>query len=304
MRVALIGVPSSAGAHFPGQEKAPMALRRAGLVPRLESAGLDVIDLGDLPEAVCRLHPNERNHQNLAAVVEVCERVAARVEDARLNGGLPLIIGGDCTITVGAVAGLLRSTDSLGLLYMDGSPDLNGPQDSPTGILDSMGLTHLIGEGDPALSGIGPRSPMLDPADVVAFAFHPGSLNPSESRRLAERAIHALPVAEVSDDVAGAATRGLTALAEHSDVLVHFDVDVLEFVGFPAGNIPQYGAGLTLGEAAEALRIFAAAPQLAGLVVTEFNPDRDRDGTYAAALVETLAEAIGGPRSAPSAVGN
>ncbi|MBW2536238.1 MAG: arginase family protein, partial [Deltaproteobacteria bacterium] len=267
-------------------------------------AGLDVIDLGDLPEAVCRLHPNERNHQNLAAVIEVCERVAARVEEASLNDALPLIMGGDCTITVGAVAGLLRSTDSLGLLYMDGSPDLNAPRDSPTGILDSMGLTHLIGEGEPALSGIGPRNPMLAPADVVAFAFHPGSLNPPESRRLAEHAIRSLPVAEVSDDVTGAATRALAVLTSHSHVLVHFDVDVLEFVGFPAGNIPQYGAGLTLGEAAEALSVFAAAPRFAGLVVTEFNPDRDRDGTYAAALVDTLAGAVGGPRAAESAPHN
>jgi arginase len=297
-RVALIGVPSSAGAHFRGQEKAPAALRRAGLASSLESAGLDVTDLGDLPVAVCRLSPDERNHQNLAAVVEVCERVATRVAQARAIDALPLIVGGDCTITVGAVAGLLRSTDNVGLLYMDGSPDLNGPGDSPTGILDSMGLTHLLGEGAPELSGIGPRSPMLDPTDVVAFAYHPGSLNPAESRRLARHAIRGFPVAEVNSSVPAAAAKGLAVLAGHDDVLVHFDVDVLEFVGFPAGNIPQYGAGLTIDEATEALRVFAAAPRFAGMVVTEFNPDRDGDGRYARALVGALAEALGGARAA------
>jgi arginase family enzyme len=31
-KIGLIGVPSSAGAHGVGQEKAPLALRRAGLV--------------------------------------------------------------------------------------------------------------------------------------------------------------------------------------------------------------------------------------------------------------------------------
>ena len=62
--------------------------------------------------------------------------------------------------------------------------------------------------------------------------------------------------------------------------------------------------GLSGLEVAEALRVFATAPQLAGLVVTEFNPDRDRDGAYAAALVDTLAEAIGGPLSAVSATEN
>lgn len=41
--IALIGVPSSAGAHWPGQEKAPQYLRSADLVARLEAVGLDVI---------------------------------------------------------------------------------------------------------------------------------------------------------------------------------------------------------------------------------------------------------------------
>ena len=34
-QIGLIGVPSSAGAHWPGQEKAPQALRAAGLLEQL-----------------------------------------------------------------------------------------------------------------------------------------------------------------------------------------------------------------------------------------------------------------------------
>lgn len=41
----LLGVPSSAGAHTPGLEKGPEALRRAGLVEMLQMAG--VTDHGD-----------------------------------------------------------------------------------------------------------------------------------------------------------------------------------------------------------------------------------------------------------------
>ena len=57
--VALIGVPSSAGARRTGQEGAPAALRAAGLLERLRAKGLDVADLGDLPTVyavadVCR----------------------------------------------------------------------------------------------------------------------------------------------------------------------------------------------------------------------------------------------------------
>jgi arginase len=44
----LLGVPSSAAAHGPGQEKAPAALRGAGLSERLTVAGMGIVDYGDL----------------------------------------------------------------------------------------------------------------------------------------------------------------------------------------------------------------------------------------------------------------
>ena len=41
---SLLGVPSSAGAHMPGQELAPSALRNAGLLSSLRRAGGNVVD--------------------------------------------------------------------------------------------------------------------------------------------------------------------------------------------------------------------------------------------------------------------
>jgi arginase family enzyme len=50
-RVGLLGVPTTAGSHNAGQDKAPAALRAAGLVERLAAQGVAVRDFGDLPEA-------------------------------------------------------------------------------------------------------------------------------------------------------------------------------------------------------------------------------------------------------------
>src|SRR5262245_3068456 len=75
----MIGVPSSAGAHHAGQERAPDALRAAGLAERLGAAGESVQDLGNLPGAafaVDRDHPGSRN---LPAVVRVAREVADAV---------------------------------------------------------------------------------------------------------------------------------------------------------------------------------------------------------------------------------
>ena len=42
----LIGVPTSAGAHHAGQERAPAALREAGFLGRLRAAGITITDGG------------------------------------------------------------------------------------------------------------------------------------------------------------------------------------------------------------------------------------------------------------------
>jgi len=82
MRLGLIGVPSSAGAHGPGQEKAPAALRHAGLLGALREAGLEVEELGDLP--VARFQPDGANpkRQSLSRVVRVARQVADTVAAA------------------------------------------------------------------------------------------------------------------------------------------------------------------------------------------------------------------------------
>src|SRR5215207_9907324 len=87
---AVIGVPSSAGAFAPGQEKAPQALRAAGLIDLLAGAGLTVADHGEGP--IRRWQPDRENRfaQNADAVVEVARETAERVRAAVAAGQVPL----------------------------------------------------------------------------------------------------------------------------------------------------------------------------------------------------------------------
>jgi len=126
-RVAVIGVPSSAGAHGSGQELAPQAFRRAGFIEHLRSAGLEVLDFGDLPEVSFRPDAQHPKQQNLALVCDVAKRVTGQVDSAVCQRAKPIVLGGDCTITLGVLAGLVSQFPNLGLMYFDGGTGSEHP---------------------------------------------------------------------------------------------------------------------------------------------------------------------------------
>ena len=292
--IGLIGVPSSAGAHWPGQDKAPRALREAGLVERLESVGLVVVDHGDLPRVRFRPDPEHRNPQNLKAVAGVIRSVADQLEATLQAGELPLVIGGDCTIELGVLSGFLRAGQDPALLYLDGGVDLRTPATNPTGVLDSMGVAHMIGEPGAAeeLARIGPRFPLMEDERIVLFGYEP---NPPEIGVLEEHAMPRYPARVVRERPREAASEALARVEEAAErFVVHFDVDVIDFVDFPIADVPQHNAGLTFRETIACLEVFAASSHFAGLTITELNPDHaDEEGALAASFASEVAVALG-----------
>jgi len=291
-RLALIGVPSSAGARRTGQERAPAALRAAGLLERLRDAGLDVADLGDLPGVRFAPQPEHPRLQNLALVAAVAGQVADRVDRALTDGRLPLVVGGDCSLSLGVLAGLLRHLPRLGLLYFDGDVDLNTPDTTPSGIFDGMVMAHILGRGAPELAGIGPRRPLLADQDVVLFGYdaESGWIDPAELDALKRSRLALYPLARVRTDPAAATRDALRYLESRTEaILLHFDVDVMDC---PAADVPHPHA-LDMDTAFAVLRSFAGSRACAGIVVTELNVERDPDGTQAERLVQGLVQALG-----------
>lgn len=291
-RFGLIGVPSSAGAHGPGQEKAPSALRSAGLLGALREAGLEVDDLGDLPVARFTSDPTNRKRQNQSRVVKVARQVADRVEAAVDRDLIPLVIGGDCSITLGVVAGLLRRQPDLALIYFDGDADLTTPETTRSGVFDSMGVSHLIGEGAPELAHIGPRFPLLAQDRIVLFGFQPYEIEPEEARLLEKSAMVQYPVTSLDDRAVELATEARTRLEQRARAIaVHFDVDVMDSAEIPLADWPHYDA-LSFGDAMHCLRVLIESPKLAALVLTEINPDNDPDGLLVRQFIDAFADAM------------
>ena len=292
MEFGLIGVPSSAGAHGPGQEKAPSALRKAGLLGALREAGLEVEDLGDL--AVARFSPDgaNRKRQSQSRVVKVARQVADTVAAAVERELIPIVLGGDCTITLGVVAGLQRHQPDLGLIYFDGDADLTTPETTHSGIFDSMGVSHLIGKGDADLAHIGPRFPLVPQDRIVLFGFHPYEIEPEESRLLETSPMLQYPVTSMDDRPVELAAEARAYLEGRARAIaVHFDVDVMDSAEIPLADWPHYDA-LSFGDAMRCLSVFVGSQKLAALVVTEINPDNDPDGLLVRQFIDAFADAM------------
>ena len=290
-QISVLGVPTSAGSHNPGQELAPAAWREAGLIEQLRAAGLDVEDRGDLPAAPFRPVSPVGGLRDADRVAELARKVAAEVAAIRQAGRLPLVLGGDCTITLGALDG----SGPGGLVYFDGDADLATPERSTSAVADTMGMTHMLGGGSPRLARLGSRYPLLRPGQVVLFGFDPAELDTGEWTELTSRHLYAAPAPAVRADPAGQARAALAYLERRvGSYLVHLDVDVLHTGLFPLANFPHF-AGLTLDQAGVCLDEFTGGEGFGGLVVTEVNPDHDPSGqllrTLAARVVRALAPA-------------
>jgi arginase len=303
-RVAVIGAATSAGSHHAGQERAPAALRSAGFVTRLADTGLDVTDLGDVAGATFTPDEMGATARGLAAVVQVARTVADAVAQALADDRLPVVLGGDCTITLGVMAGVQRHDPDAGLLYFDGDADLDTPDTTSSGVLDAMGAAHLLGLADNDLARLGPRWPMLSDHRLVQFGYDetdPESnreSNPADVQR-AHPGLVRFTGPQVRADPFGCAARALAALTSAAEgIVVHFDVDAVDSRDLPLANYPHYGLGVPLSVAAGVLPLFYGVPRLRAAVFTEVNPSYEPSGAaltrYVDAVAGSLAAALTG----------
>ena len=257
---------------------------------------MPVADYGDLPVVRWRPDPHQRRPHNLQAVLDVLRQTSRRVGEILADGRVPLVLGGDCSVTIAVLSAFRGRGIEPALLYMDGGVDLFTPATNPTGILDSMGVAHLLDEPGTAveLAGLGPARPLLRDDRLLLFGYtdYPGA----EHEVLVRRDLAGLPAERIHGRPEQSAEEALARVRASADrFLVHLDVDVVDFFDLPVADIPLHNEGLTFDEAMRCLTVFARHEGLAGLTITEFNPDHGaEDGSTTDTLVRGLVGAIAG----------
>ena len=290
-KIALIGAPSSAAAFSLGSEKAPAALRAAGLVEKLQAAGYEVIDHGDCAPRLFADDEEHRRARNLAEIVAGLNDLKTRAELAVKSGALVLVLGGDCAQVFGLLTAGRRYYKHLNLLWFDRDADLNTPASTPSGRIDGMVVAHIIGKGAPELVRFWGEPPLVREPDVTLFGLE--RLDPPEQEFLSRSPMRHVHAADIQSKGAGAVARDTLAHmhSEAREFVLQLDTDVIAQEEFPAVNVPGSG-GLHFDDVRSAFIEFTKQKNLLGLDVAQYNPDKDSEGACAKKLVDFLVEAL------------
>jgi arginase len=298
--IALLGAPTSAAGLAGGQEGAPAALRSAGFVDRLTGAGFQVVDYGDSTPRVYKADDEHPRTRNVGDALAILEELRPKVEIAVKSGALPMILSGDDSVVLAAIAGTRRYYRHVSLISMDRDAGLNVPATTPSGCLDGMVISHVVGRGAPELVRFWGEPPLIREPDVAIFGID--RVDEPEQRWMVRSPLRRYLAVDVKKRgaAAGAQETLETVHGSRHEFVLLLDLDVIASEDFGATNFPGSG-GLSLDDARQALAVFARQPNLAALVVAGYNPTRDSDGRAAKIVIDLLVGALTARLQAPPA---
>jgi len=205
----------------------------------------------------------------------LCKAIADEVAAVKADGNLPVVVVGDCTFSIGVLAGLQRQTPDLKLVWYDAHGDFNTHETSPSGFIGGMPLAMLCGRGEQTIvEGAGAK--IHPEANVILTDGR--DLDPGEAEAVAKSDVTHL------SNVADLTAQDFSTMP----LYIHFDSDVLQLADLSAVNYPAEG-GPSLQTVADSLTYLAGTGQVAAVSVTMWNPELDTDDS-AEQTVMTLIE--------------
>jgi agmatinase len=267
--VALLGVPFDSGTSYrPGARLGPREIRAQSSLIRPYSHfqrvapfdRLTVVDAGDVdasPVSLELAHAAIETH--VAAVLSA--------------GALPLVVGGDHSISLPIVRALARRHGPVGLVHFDSHID-TWDEDFGSMLFHGSSFYYAVAEGlvDPQrFIQVGIRGPMYGPDD---FAFQ------------RERGITVLDIDEVLQSGVDAVSTRIRSVVGDGAVYVTFDIDVVDPAFAPGTGTPEVG-GLTSHQAQQLVRGLAGLSIVGGDIV-EVAPPFDGPGQITSLLAANL----------------
>jgi arginase len=281
MNVHIILVPYDSGAENVRMGRGPKAIVGAGLADRLRHEGHSV--------SLVHIRAPDRSLQaEIATSFALQREVATAVGAAKREGALPIVLSGNCNSSVGTVSGLHSSGLDPAVLWFDAHADFNTPESSPSGFLDGMAVSMLLGDCWTAMTSQQEGFTPL-PADQVML-LGTRSVDAPEAARLGERHLQSMSPGQIA---ARQHVNSLTALsAKRRDAYLHVDLDVLDPAEGRANGFAVEG-GLSLAELGQVVRELCAEFDVQAMALTAYDPSSDPEGRVARAAIELASLVVG-----------
>ncbi|MBX3702659.1 MAG: arginase [Steroidobacteraceae bacterium] len=294
-KVSLVGAPTDVGAGTRGASMGPEALRVAQLQAMLDSQGVEVADRGNLQGPGNPGLPPVEGYRHLPQVVAWNRAVfeACRAEYAA--GRLPILIGGDHSLAIGAIAAAAqrarRSGKALRVLWFDAHADANTSVLTPSGNIHGMPVAILLGHGPEALVEIGGKGPALRPSEIRQIGIR--SVDPGEKRFVHELGFEVFDMRYIDEQgMRATMNAALAGLDGGTHLHVSLDVDFLDPDIAPGVGTTVPG-GPSYREAQLCMEMVADTGLLASLDVTELNPALDVHNRTAGVVVDLVGSLFG-----------
>lgn len=278
MNVQLLIVPYDSAHRGVRMGAGPEALVASGLASELTRKGHSV--------AVAMVEPLPNSWRaEIQTAFDLARLLAKRVREARSDGRFPVVLAGNCGVSVGVVGGL--SAERTGVLWFDAHGDFNTPETTVGGFLDGMALATLTGRCWRELARSVPGFVPVPDGRIALIGAR--DLDVLEKEALSRSGIAQVSVATARSGLGPVLN---TLVAEVGQLYVHADLDVLDVSEGRANEFAVPG-GLRRGELAALLAEIAAAAPVAALTLSAYDPLGDSSGrlgdTAVALTVELLA---------------
>lgn len=301
--VSVLGVPFAFGQPLQGVDRAPAEMRLGGLIERITNEQWKVNDHGDIaveqqnasnatnPENDIKGVVKGRQYflKSPTVVSKICHDTAKVTAEHTANGDFMLTLGGDHSIAMGTIAGILKGRPETGIIWVDAHADINTPFTTPSGNIHGMPVSFLMKHPDTTdlheTFNWLKDYPQLDPRKIVYIGLR--DLEQGERNIIKEYGIKAFSMQDVDrygiGNIMDKAIRHLTN-DRRVDIPIHLslDIDGVDPLFAPSTGTRVFG-GLSYREAYYICEAAAETGMLSSMDLVEVNPtlgnnDNDRSG--------------------------
>ena len=274
-----------------GVEMGPTALRYAGLHTALRFNNVDFIDNGNID-----IENQKVNNGSVAEIARVSDKLANLVSGAVSKNNIPVILGGDHSVSIGSIAGVAKKANRLGLLWLDCHPDANTPETSPSGNVHGMTVAISLGHGYKKLVGCSGFQPKVRAENVCIIGAK--DIDKAERKFLNELDVKMYTLFDIErHGIVKIMDEAINVISNGTDKIhVSFDVDVLDPLIAPGTGILSRG-GLSYREIAYIMELLGKKNLVDSIDIIEINPLLDIKNQTSELAVELLLTALGGAYS-------